>query len=113
MIKLKYKNNKLEKIFNDENEMKKYFKNDKLLVNGLQALIFHFDRVDSIYDFINIDYLKGYNLEKIKDLNYYSIRVVPKKNKRKDRVILLVISSDGKNVEIIDIDSEHRYNVKK
>lgn len=40
----------------DEVEMKKYFKDDKLLIDNLKALLFHFDSVDSIYDFNSIPY---------------------------------------------------------
>lgn len=113
MVKLKYKNKKIEKICNDINEMQRYFKNDKLLVDNLIALLFHFDSVESIYDFNSTPYLKGYNFEKITNTNNYSLRIVPKMNKRKDRIILLIISGDGKEIEIIGIDSEHRYKLKK
>lgn len=109
MILLKYKNKKIEKKCNDENEMKKYFKNDKLIVENLQALLFHFDNENSIYDFNTIIYLLGYNLEKITNSKYYSMRIVPKKNKRKNRIILLIVSDDGKEIEIVDFDDEHRY----
>ena len=111
MIKLKYKNNRLEKIFNDEEEMKKYFNYDKMLVDGLQALSSLFDSEDSIYNFNNKPYLKGYNLEKVTDTKYHSIRVVPKRDKRKERIILLIVSDDGKEVEIIDINKKHDYKV--
>lgn len=113
MINLKYKNKQLENIFNDEEEMKKYFKNDIMLVNGLKALMFLFDSEDCIYDFNKKDYLKGYNLEKITDSKYHSIRVVPKKDKKKERIILLIVSEDGKKIEIVDIDKNHRYKMKK
>ncbi len=113
MINLKYKNKQLEKIFNDEEEMKKYFKNDIMLVNGLKALVFLFGSEDSIYEFNKKDYLKGYNLEKITDSKYHSIRVVPKKDKKKERIILLIVSDDGRNVKIVEIDKDHRYRMKK
>jgi len=111
MIKLKYRNKKIEKICNDEDEMQRYFKNDKLLVENLKTLLFHFDSVDSIYVFNSVPYLKGYNLEKITNKNSYSLRIVPKMKKRKDRIVLIVISDDGKEIEIIGIDSEHRYKL--
>jgi len=101
MINLKYKNKQLEKIFNDEEEMKKYFKNDIMLVNGLKTLMFLFDSEDCIYGFNKKDYLKGYNLEKIIDSKYHSIRVVPKKDKKKERIILLIVSEDGKKLKLL------------
>ena len=110
MITIKYKNKRLEKICNDENEMQKFFENDKLLVENLKSLLFHFDSLNSIFDFKKEVYLLGYNLEKLKDSDYYSIRIVPKKNKRKARIILFIIKSDGKEIEIIDIDKEHKYD---
>lgn len=113
MIKLKYKNKKIEKICNDEVEMKKYFGYDTLLVESLMALLHHFDSMDSIYDFKTVPYLRGYNFEKIENTNNYSLRIVPKKDKRKDRIILFIISNDGKEIEIVEIDSEHRYKLKK
>lgn len=111
MINLKYKNKKLEKICNDEKEMRKYFNNDKMLIENLQALLFLFDNEDSIYNFSNKIYLKGYNFEKITNTKFYSMRIVPKKDKRKNRIILLIVSSDGKEIEIIDFDDEHRYRL--
>lgn len=105
-----YKNNRLKKICNDENEMQRFFKNDKLLIDNLKSLLYLFDSLDTIYDFSERNYLKGYNLEKIVDSEYYSIRVVPKKDKRKARVILFIISDNGREIEIIDINKEHKYN---
>ncbi|MBP5446326.1 MAG: hypothetical protein J6Y28_09165 [Acholeplasmatales bacterium] len=113
MIILKYKNKKIEKLCNDVNEMQRYFKNDKLLIENLKVLLFHFGSVDTIYDFNAKAFLKGYNLEKIVGTKYYSIRIVPKINKRKDRMIIIIVSDDGKEIEIVDIDSEHRYKFKK
>lgn len=112
MIDLNFSNAKLKRLFEDEAEMKKQLKN-RDLVEGLKVLINHFESEESIYDFLDKSYLKGYNFEPIvnsKVKNLYSIRIVPKKDKFKERIIILKISSDGRKIEIYDLDKNHRYD---
>ena len=110
-IYVKYSNKKIEEICNNEKKMESFFKHDKLLIDGLKVLMIHFDLLDSIYDFWTIEALKGYNLEKITNSDKLSIRIIPKKRKKKERMILISINQNGDTIEIIEINN-HDYKMK-
>ena len=109
-IDIQYKNSKIEKICTKIKNMDDFFGHDKMLVEGLQALMTFLDNEKSIYDFKEKVYLKGYNLEKITNSDKMSLRIIPKKNKRKERMILFTTNSDGSAICIVEIN-DHNYKV--
>jgi len=91
--------------------MDSFFKHDKKLIEALQVLMTLLKQLDSIYDFWKISILSGYSLEKIVNSDKLSIRIIPKKRKRIERMFLLVVSEDGQAIKILDIN-KHVYKAK-
>jgi len=83
LINIKYSNNKIKSICEDYKKMESFFEHDKLLFEGLQVLMNLFINMETIYDFWNKDYLKEYNLEHIINSNNLSIKIIPKKRKKR------------------------------
>lgn len=109
-IDIQYKNNKIENICTKEKYMESFFGHDKLLIEGLKTLISILENEESIYNFKEKKYLMGYNLEKIVNSNKLSLRIIPKKCKRKERMIIMTISDDGSLICIQEIN-DHNYKV--
>lgn len=108
IIDIQFKNNSIKKICTEEKSMESFFKHDKVLIEGLQVLIQILENEDSIFDFNTKEYLRGYNFEKITNSDKMSLRIIPKKRKRKERMIIFVISNDGKSICIEEINN-HNY----
>ena len=109
-IDIQYKNSKIEKICTKEKYMESFFGHDQLLIEGLKTLIVLLENEESIYNFKEKKYLIGYNLEKIVNSDKLSLRIVPKKDKRKERMIIMTISNDGSSICIQEIN-DHKYKV--
>ena len=90
--------------------MESFFGHDKLLIEGLQILMTFLKNEDSIDDLNNKIYLKWYNLENINNSNKLSLRIIPKKRKRKERVILFVADDIGSSICILEIN-DHNYKI--
>ena len=90
--------------------MEAFFKHDKNLIEGLKTLMTLLENQDSIFDFKSFQYLQGYNLEKIVNSDKLSLRIIPKRRKKKERMILFTISDDGSSICIVEIN-DHSYKV--
>lgn len=109
IILIEFSSKKIEDVCTNEKKMKSFFKNEKGLIEGLEVLISLLDNIDSIYEFWKNELYKGYNLEKIKNTSgLFSIRIIPKKKKYKERMILISMNDNGSKIQIIDI-IDHNY----
>ena len=100
-------NNKIKKICCEEAEMKRFFKHNKELVDGLKVLMFHLEKEENVSSFHTRVYLKGYNFEKMSNSELYSIRIIPKMRKAKERMLLVVVNDIGNEIEIREINNQH------
>ena len=100
-------NNKIKKICCEEAEMKRFFKHNKELVDGLKVLMFHLENEENVSAFRTCIHLKGYNFEKLSNSELYSVRIIPKMRKTKERMLLVVVNEIGNEIEIRDINNKH------
>ena len=87
--------------------MKRFFGHNKELVDGLKVLMNHLMKEENVSAFSTCIYLKGYNFEKLSNSELYSIRIIPKMRKTKERMILVVVNDIGNEIEIREINNKH------
>lgn len=88
--------------------MIKYFDYDESLVEGLKVLIILIENEEKLDNFYIKMYLKGYNLEKLTNSRYHSLRIIPKKVKSKMRLIIFKINEVGDSIEIVEISDHYK-----
>lgn len=106
---IRYKNNVIEKICNDDRKMDTFFGHDKQLVQALKVLMTIL-KLESNINCFHEERYKGYNYEPCHgEDNKYSMRIIPKKDKSPYRMYLEP-RNGGVEINIIKID-KHTYRL--
>jgi len=88
--------------------MDRFFGHNKKLVEGLKVLMVLLKYHNSINDFYSMNALSGYNLEKLTNRDEYSIRIIPKKRKSQERMLIIKIDKSGTEIKILEINKHYK-----